>query len=59
MNTRPPQLLDKFRTFRYRYSVIPQLKLLSDTILEDFPNQKIWEKYKRNSSVVVKDIFQY
>ncbi len=38
MNTRPHRLSNKFRVFRYRHFIIPQSKLLSDTILEDFPN---------------------
>ena len=59
MSTRPPRLLDKLGAFRYRYFVTPQLKLLSGTILEDFSDQKIWEKYERDGSVVIKDIFQY
>ena len=59
MNARPFRLLDEFRAFRYRYFMIFQSKLLSGTILEDFPDQKVWEKYERNNSVVIKDIFQY
>src|SRR6266536_4273127 len=59
MNTRLSRLSNKFRAFRYRHSITPQPKLLSDTILEDFPNQKVWEKYKRDNNIIVKDIFQY
>ncbi len=57
MSARLSRLLDKFRAFRYYYFMIFQLKLLSGIILEDFPNQKIWEEYKRDGSVVIKDIF--
>ncbi len=56
MSTRPPQLLNKIRVFRYRYFITPQLKLLSSIIFEDFPDQKIWEKYKYNNNVIIKDI---
>ena len=59
MSPRPSRLLNKFGVFRYRYFIIFQLKLLSGIILEDFPDQKIWEEYERDDSVVIKDIFQY
>ena len=57
MSARPSRLLDKLKAFRYRYFIISQLKLLSGTVLEDFPNQKVWEKYKYNNNVVIKNIF--
>ncbi len=43
MSARLSRLLDKFRAFRYHYFIISQLKLLSDTILEDFPDQSLKE----------------
>ncbi len=57
MSARPPRLLDELGVFRYRYFITSQLKLLSGTILEDFPDQKVWEKYECDGSVVVKNIF--
>ncbi len=57
MSIRPSRLLDEFGAFRYRYFVIFQPKLLSDIIFEDFPDQKVWEEYKCDGSVVIKDIF--
>ncbi len=41
MSIRLSRLLNKFGVFRYRHFIISQLKLLLDTILEDFFNQKI------------------